>query len=260
MDGRRLVVTGGASGIGRAIGAALHDSGARVVILDLHSGSAEEAARALGNGALGNGAQGAGAVGIGCDVSDGESVATAFAGLTAEGKIDALVNCAGVSHVGSLLTTSEADFDRLFAVNVRGTYLCMKAAVAHMKKEGGGTILNMASIAATAGLADRFAYSMTKGAVLSMTLSAARDYVADGIRVNCLSPARVHTPFVDDFVTKNYPGREQEMYEKLAKSQPIGRMGTAEEIASLALYLCSDDASFVTGSNFPIDGGFLTVR
>jgi 2-keto-3-deoxy-L-fuconate dehydrogenase len=187
-------------------------------------------------------------------------VAATFDGLIAESRIDGLVNCAGVSHVGSLLTTSEEDFERLFAVNVRGTYLCMKSAVAHMKDQGGGTILNMASIAATAGLAERFAYSMTKGAVLSMTLSAAKDYVADGIRVNCLSPARVHTPFVDDFVAMNYPGREEEMYEKLSKSQPIGRMGTADEIASLALYLCSDDASFVTGSNFPIDGGFLNLR
>lgn len=250
MDGKRAVVTGGASGIGRAIGVALHESGAEVVILDLNGANAEEAARALGGRAKG----------VACDVSNGESVAAAFAGLLAEGRLDALVNCAGVSHVGCLLTTSEEDFDRLFAVNVRGTYLCMKAAVAHMKEQGGGTILNMASIAATAGLADRFAYSMTKGAVLSMTLSAAKDYVADGIRVNCLSPARVHTPFVDDFLAKNYAGREQEMFEKLAQSQPIGRMGTAEEIATLALYLCSEDASFVTGSNFAIDGGFLNLR
>lgn len=250
MDGKRAVVTGGASGIGRAIGVALHESGASVVILDLETAMAEEAARALGSGA----------VGVGCDVSDGESVAGAFAGVLAGGRVDALVNCAGVSHVGSLLTTSEEEFDRLFAVNVRGTYLCMKAAVAPMKAQGGGTILNMASIAATAGLADRFAYSMTKGAVLAMTLSAAKDYVGDGIRVNCLSPARVHTPFVDDFLKKNYAGREQEMFEKLAKSQPIGRMGTAEEIATLALYLCTEDASFVTGSNFAIDGGFLNLR
>lgn len=250
MDGKRAVVTGGASGIGRAIGAALYESGAEVVLLDLNGASVEEAARALGERAKG----------VACDVSDGESVAGAFAGMLTGGRLDALVNCAGVSHVGTLLSTSEEDFDRLFAVNVRGTYLCMQAAVAHMKERGGGTILNMASIAATAGLADRFAYSMTKGAVLSMTLSAAKDYVADGIRVNCLSPARVHTPFVDDFLAKSYAGREQEMFEKLSNSQPIGRMGTADEIATLALYLCSDDASFVTGSNFPIDGGFLNLR
>ena len=250
MDGKRVVVTGGASGIGRAIGKVFHESGAEVVILDLQAGNAEAAAEELGGTAKG----------IACDVSDPNSVALTFDGLISDGRVDALVNCAGVSHIGSLLTTCTDDFDRLFQVNVRGTYLCMKAAVVHMKEQGGGTILNMASIAATAGLPDRFAYSMTKGAVLAMTLSVARDYVTDGIRVNCLSPARVHTPFVDDFVAKNYPGREQEMYEKLSKSQPIGRMGTAEEIATLSLYLCSDDASFVTGSNFPIDGGFLNLR
>jgi len=136
----------------------------------------------------------------------------------------------------------------------------MHACAAHMKANGGGIILNMASIAGTSGLADRFAYSMSKGAVVAMTYSVAKDYLAHNIRCNCISPARVHTPFVDGFLRRNYPGKEQEMFEKLEKSQPIGRMAQPEEIAALALYLCSDEASFITGSDYPIDGGFLNLR
>jgi 2-keto-3-deoxy-L-fuconate dehydrogenase len=118
----------------------------------------------------------------------------------------------------------------------------------------------MASIAGSAALADRFAYSMSKGAVVAMTYSVAKDYLAHNIRCNCISPARVHTPFVDDYLRKNYPGREKAMYDKLAKSQPVGRMGKPEEVASLALFLCSDEASFITGVDYPIDGGFFNLR
>ena len=167
--------------------------------------------------------------------------ATAFSAI---GPIDILVNSAGVSHIGTVLSTTPADFDRLFRINVRGTYLCMAAAARAMMQQKSGIILNMASIAATAGLADRFAYSMTKGAVLSMTLSAAKDLLPHNVRVNCISPARVHTPFVDDYLAKNYPGRETETMQALSASQPIGRMGTPEEVAALALYLCSPAASF----------------
>ena len=170
------------------------------------------------------------------------------------------MNNAGISHVGDLEGTPEPDFDRVFSVNVKGMYNCMHASVAHMKANGGGIILNMASIAGTSGLADRFAYSMSKGAVVAMTYSVAKDYLAHNIRCNCISPARVHTPFVDGFLRRNYPGKEQEMLEKLEKSQPIGRMAQPEEIAALALYLCSDEASFITGSDYPIDGGFLNLR
>lgn len=136
----------------------------------------------------------------------------------------------------------------------------MHAAVGVMKQHGGGIILNMASIAASVGIPDRFAYSMTKGAVLSMTLSVAKDYLKDNIRCNCISPARVHTAFVDNFLAKNYPGKEAEMFDKLSKTQPIGRMGKPEEIAALALYLCSDEASFITGCDYPIDGGFIKLN
>ncbi len=246
LDGRRAVVTGAASGIGKAIATTLAEAGAQVVVLDLNAEKAMEAAREMS----------AAAVGIGCDVSDEKSVAAAFAD---SGPCEILVNSAGIAHVGTIESTSAEDFDRLFNVNVRGTYLCMQAAVTQMKQQG-GVIVNLASIAATSGLPDRFAYSMTKGAVLSMTLSVARDYLASKIRCNCISPARVHTPFVDGFIAKNYPGREVEMFETLSRSQPIGRMGTPQDVAMLALYLCSDAASFVTGVDYPLDGGFFNLR
>ena len=195
-----------------------------------------------------------------CDVSQHESVQDVFDSLFQEGRIHILVNNAGISHVGNVEGTPESDFEKVFCVNVKGMYNCMHASVAHMKANGGGVILNMASIAGTSGLADRFAYSMSKGAVVAMTYSVAKDYLAHNIRCNCISPARVHTPFVDGFLHRNYPGKEQEMFEKLEKSQPIGRMAQPDEIAALALYLCSDEASFITGSDYPIDGGFLNLR
>ena len=129
-----------------------------------------------------------------------------------------------------------------------------------MQARGEGAIVNIASVAATVGIADRFAYSMTKGAVVSMTLSVAKDYATHGVRCNAISPARVHTPFVDGFLAKTYPGREAEMFAKLAATQPIGRMGRPEEVADLALFLCSDEASFITGSDYPLDGGFIRLN
>lgn len=205
-------------------------------------------------------AAGGNAQAYGCDVSQQESVRTALQRVFREGRVHILVNNAGISHVGNLEGTTEPDFDKVFHVNVKGMYNCMHASIPHMKANGGGIILNMASIAATSGLADRFAYSMSKGAVVAMTYSVAKDYLAFNIRCNCISPARVHTPFVDGFLRKNYPGKENEMFEKLEKSQPIGRMAKPEEVANLALFLCSDEASFITGSDYPIDGGFLNLR
>lgn len=244
LDGRRAVITGGASGIGRAIAELFAGSGADVTILDLGG-----AARAAGSCRV-----------IACDVSDEQSVAKAFARIGDDGPVDILVNSAGVAHIGTVVSTEPADFDRLISVNVRGTYLTMRAAAAAMREQKRGVILNLASIAGSVGLPDRFAYSMTKGAVLSMTFSAARDLLADNIRCNCISPARVHTPFVDGFLARNYPGHEEEMFATLSAAQPIGRMGRPEEIASLALFLCSDAASFITGMDYPIDGGFMNLR
>ncbi len=250
LDGSHAVVTGGASGIGAAIAEAFAEAGAVVTVLDLETEKATGKALALGRGAYA----------VSCDVGDEASVSKAFAAIAGNGGCDILVNSAGIAHIGTIATCEPADFDRLYRVNVRGTFLCMKHAVAQMREAKQGVILNLASIAATSGLPDRFAYSMTKGAVLSMTLSVARDYLADNIRCNCISPARVHTPFVDGYLGRTYPGREPEMMEKLAKSQPIGRMGTPAEIALLALYLCSPASSFVTGVDYPIDGGYFNLR
>lgn len=252
LKGKRAVVTGAASGIGLAIAELFAAHHAAVVLLDLDAQKTTDAAKAIAKKTS------ASVTGVACDVSRADSVEKAFSQIG--GSVDILVNCAGIAHVGNLLSTSPEDIDRLYAVNVRGTYLCMQAGIKSMIESKHGVILNMASIAATAGLSDRFAYSMTKGAVLSMTLSVAKDYIAHGIRCNCISPARVHTPFVDGFLAKNYPGQEAEKMKMLEQSQPIGRMGTPAEIAVLALYLCSDDASFLTGVDYPIDGGFFNLR
>jgi NAD(P)-dependent dehydrogenase (short-subunit alcohol dehydrogenase family) len=226
--------------------------GASVRILDLDEKAAKAAADEIA-------ATGGDAKAYACDVSDQAGTRAVFDKLARHERLHILVNNAGVSHIGTVETTTEADFDRLFRINVKGVYNCTYAAIGHMKSQG-GVILNMASIAGTAALADRFAYSMTKGAVVAMTYSVAKDYIVHKIRCNCISPARVHTPFVDGYLRKNYPGREQEMFQKLSASQPIGRMGEPEEVAALALFLCSDEAGFITGTDYPIDGGFFNLR
>lgn len=248
LDGKFAVVTGGASGIGRAVVQTFASCGARVRVLDID----EDAANKVACEVISSGGD---AKAFRYDVAEQESVKSVFNKVFQEGRVHILMNNAGISHVGNLESTPEHDVDRIFSVNVKGIYNCMYAVVAHMKANGGGTILNMASIAGTSGLADRFAYSMSKGAVVAMTYSVAKDYLVHHIRCNCISPARVHTPFVDGFLRRNYPGKEQEMFEKLQKSQPLGRMAQPEEIAALALYLCSDEASFITGSDYPIGEG-----
>lgn len=253
LDGKVAVITGAGSGIGQAIALAFAAHGAAIRILDVNVGGASETSHKI------SAAGGQASIHV-CDVTKHDQVMSTFSELTKLGPLDILVNNAGVSHIGTVESTSEEDFDRLIRVNVKGYYNCMHAIVPHMKGQGGGIILNMASIAGSSGLADRFAYSMTKGAVIAMTYSVARDYLANKIRCNCISPARVHTPFVDNYLKRTYPGRENEMYEKLANSQPIGRMAEPTEVASLALFLCSEEASFITGVDYPLDGGFFNLR
>ena len=252
LDGKTAVITGAGSGIGRAIAVKFAASGAAVHLLDLNLAQAEAVAAEIKR-------NGGSATPWHCDVSDHAQTQSTFQELFASTRLDILVNNAGISQIGNVENTAEADFDRILRVNVKGYYNCIHASIGHMKADG-GVILNMASVAGSAGLADRFGYSTSKGAVIAMTYSVAKDYVAQGIRCNCISPARVHTPFVDSYLSKNYPGREKEMYAKLAETQPVGRMGDPGEIASLALYLCSDAAAFITGTNYPIDGGFLNLH
>jgi 2-keto-3-deoxy-L-fuconate dehydrogenase len=253
LDGKVAVVTGGGSGIGQAIAFAFAAHGAAIRILDVNEKDAAATCQQIAN-------TGGNATAHTCDVISQADVQTRFDDLFRRERIHILVNNAGISHIGTLENTNEEDLDRVIRVNVKGFYNCMRAVVGHMKSNGGGVILNMASTAGSSGLADRFAYSTSKGAVIAMTYSVAKDYLAHNIRCNCISPARVHTPFVDGYLQKNYPGREQEMFDKLAKSQPIGRMGEPEEVASLALFLCSEEASFITGANYPLDGGFFNLR
>lgn len=253
LQNKTALITGGASGIGLSIAKTFAQAGAFVRILDLNANQANQAVSQIQQ-------TGGQASSHAVDVSNQEQTVAVINQIAEQGPIHILINNAGVSHIGTVETTSEADFDRIFRINVKGVYNCLYATIPHMKAHGGGVILNMASVAATLGLSDRFAYSMSKGAVLTMTLSVAKDYVNDNIRCNCISPGRVHTPFVDGFIAKNYPGREAEMFEKLSKTQPIGRMAEPEEIAALALYLCSDEAGFATGCDYPLDGGFTRLN
>jgi len=252
LTNKTAVITGGGSGIGRAIANIFAQQGAKIYIIDVDEKGAEETVKNIVK-------SGSSAAFKKCDISSKEAVDTVIAEIIAEAGLDILVNNAGIAHVGNIEQVTPEVIDRLFAVNVKGMYHTIYAAIPHLKEKG-GVILNMASIASIVGITDRFAYSMTKGAVNGITLSVARDYLAHNVRCNSISPARVHTPFVDGFITKNYPGREEEMFKKLQASQPIGRMGTPDEVAYLALYLCSDEAGFISGNDYAIDGGFTKLN
>jgi 2-keto-3-deoxy-L-fuconate dehydrogenase len=253
LDNKVALVTGGASGIGQAIAICFAKYGAAIRLVDLNKKAARETADRIkqldGN-----------ATAHTCDITDAVQTQSVFQDILELSPVNIFVNSAGVGHVGRLENTSDEDFERIFRVNVLGTHHVMQEAVRTMAAQGGGVILNLASIAASAGLEDRYAYSMSKGAVRSMTLSVARDYLPHKIRCNSISPARVHTPFVDDFIKKNYPGEEKKAFARLAALQPIGRMAQPCEVAMLALYLCSDEASFITGTDYPLDGGFFNLH
>ncbi|REL27442.1 SDR family oxidoreductase [Thalassotalea euphylliae] len=247
------IVTGGGSGIGQAIAIALAAQGHRVAIADLDLTSAKQTQALIAQ-------NGGSAFSVELNVADAAQVNQVFSDIASEHGIDILINNAGIGAVGTIEETSEAELDKLYSVNVKGVYHCSLTAIAAMKAQQSGVIINMASVASSVGIADRFAYSMTKGAVLTMTYSIAKDYLHDNIRCNCVSPGRVHTPFVDAFLEKNYPDNKEEMFDKLSKTQPIGRMGSPDEVASIVTYLCSPQAAFITGSNFPVDGGFVTLN
>jgi 2-keto-3-deoxy-L-fuconate dehydrogenase len=247
---KTAVVTGGGSGIGKEVCIVLAKQGAKVFVVDLSEQSANETVDIIKK-------EGGQATALVIDVSNQKALMAAYNTIEA---IHILVNCAGISHIGNATNTEEQDFEKIFNVNVKGVYNSLHAALPIMQKTGGGAIVNISSIVAKVGVSDRFAYGMSKGAVHAMTLSVAMDYIKDNIRCNSISPGRVHTPFVDGFLKKNYPGKEAEMFDKLSKTQPIGRMGKPIEIAHQVLYLCSDEASFITGSDYAIDGGYVTLN
>ena len=247
---KTAVVTGGGSGIGKEVCIVLAKQGAKVYVVDLSEQSANDTVEIIKK-------EGGEAKSIVLDVTNQKALMTAYAQIEA---IHILVNCAGISHIGNATSTEEQDFEKIFNVNVKGVYNSLHAGIPIMQKSGGGAIVNISSIVAKVGVSDRFAYGMSKGAVHAMTLSVAKDFIKDNIRCNSISPGRVHTPFVDGFLKKNYPGKEAEMFDKLSKTQPIGRMGKPVEIAHQVLYLCSDEANFITGSDYAIDGGYVTLN
>ena len=253
LTNKNVLITGAGSGIGQAIALALASQGAHIIITDKDDSAARVTKSILDK-------QNLQSTSYTLDVTDLESIQALMNKIDLDYPIDILINNAGIGHIGTAETTSSEDFDRVFSINVKGYYHMIHTVLPLMKKRNSGFILNIASVSGTVGIAERFAYSVSKGAVLSMTRSVAKDFIKDGIRCNSISPGRVHTPFVDGYISKTYPGREQEIFDQLAKTQPIGRMGEPQEIAHLALYLCSDEASFVTGSDFPIDGGFITLN
>jgi NAD(P)-dependent dehydrogenase (short-subunit alcohol dehydrogenase family) len=254
LSGKSAVVTGAGSGIGQAIALALAKQGASVDVLEINdeaAGVTVEQIRSAGGEAETTA----------CDVADHSQVQDVFNKLGSDrGGLDCLVNNAGIAHVGNITDTSEEDFDRVMNVNLKGVFNCLKGGVKLMLESGGGSIVNIASTVATMAINDRLAYSTSKGGMLAMTYSVAKDHLHDNIRCNAILPGRIHTPFVDGFIAKNYPDNQKEMFRKLSDYQPIGRMGKPEEIAAMAVFLCSDEASFITGAPFPVDGGTLYVR
>ena len=237
LKGKNIIITGGSSGIGESVIDLLLKNKANVVNIDVNDNLKTKT--------------------IITDITNNQDVTKILNSIPK--KIDILINNAGIGLVGNIENTDEKDFDKIFEVNVKGLFNITKVIIPRMKQNG-GSIINMASTAAIVGLDDRFAYSASKGAVMSMTNSIAKDYLSYGIRCNSISPGRVHTPFVDSYLEKFYPNNKEEMFEKLSKTQPLGRMAKPSEVASLVLSLCSDEASFITGSDFQIDGGFVKLN
>lgn len=253
LDKKVAIITGGASGIGLEISRNYALQGAIIHIFELNMDQAEREADLI----IANGGE---AYFHTVDVSNQAEVKAMIAKIEKDKPIDILVNNAGIAHIGNIENTSTADLDRLYNVNIKGVYNCAQCVIPGMKLRKQGVIINMCSVAATVGIKERFAYSMSKGAVLTMTYQLAKDYIDYGIRVNSISPARVHTPFVDSFLKNNYPDQQEEMFQKLSQTQPVGRMAKPREIGAMAVYLASDEAAFITGTDFPIDGGFIRLN
>ena len=238
FEGKQALVTGAGSGIGAAVARSLHAEGAEVVLADVNAEGAEVLALDLGTRARA----------IALDVRDEDAVAPAMQGL------DVLVNVAGIGSTTDAPGTSRETWEAVFAVNTTGTFLCCKHAIPGMKERGGGSIVNLGSVAGLVGLPNRAAYCASKGAVIALTRALAVDHVRDGIRVNAVCPGTVDTPWVQRLVEE-----AGEDIDALRARQPMGRLGTPEEIAEAVLYLASDAAAFVTGTALVIDGGLTAA-
>jgi NAD(P)-dependent dehydrogenase (short-subunit alcohol dehydrogenase family) len=248
LTNRIALVTGAGSGIGAAIAMAFAAANARVFVTD----RTEDAARATVSGIQGTSPP---TTALGLDVTDERQCAQSAQRVIADaGHLDILVNCAGVGHVGTILQTDGGDLDRVYAVNVRGVFNVSKVFVPLMLQRRSGSIINIASVGGVVGIRDRVAYCTSKFAVVGLTKCMALDHALDGIRINCICPGRVETPFVAKRLAE-YPDPEEARREMTA-SQAVGRMGRPDEIAAAALYLASDESSFVTGSALMIDGGW----
>jgi NAD(P)-dependent dehydrogenase (short-subunit alcohol dehydrogenase family) len=252
LDGKVALVTGGGSGIGAATCRGFVDQGARVVVADVNADSGAKVADELGDAATF----------WRTDVTDLASTRDAVqAAVQRYGRLDVLVNNAGIGHVGSIEETEASDWARLIAVNMTGVFHGSKAAVDQMllQQPNGGLIVNIASVAGMIGVARRFAYCATKGAVIAMTRQLAVDYVKQGIRCNAICPGTVYSPFVEGYVERFHHDTREETIKELHARQPIGRMGRPDEVADLAVYMASDEAGFMTGSAVVLDGGWTAT-
>jgi 2-keto-3-deoxy-L-fuconate dehydrogenase len=247
LQHKTVIVTGGGSGIGAAIVELFAAAGATVHSADIQLDKAEaiKAASAYPERIHVHA----------CDIADGNAVTAMVAAILATGPVDILINNAGVGMVGTITQTQEADLDRLYQVNVKGTFCMTQALMPHFLQKKQGVIVNMASICGLVGVPDRFAYCMSKFAIVGMTKAMAMDHAKDGIRVNCICPGRIVTPFMMQRINE-YPDPDS-IRADMDASQPMGRMGSPQEVATVALYLASDAASFVTGACESVDGGWL---